>query len=189
MELTDHKDVNLGYAWQKYKACLAAIQTCNLRWESGELKNVFDRKPTQADIISVFKGKSQWHLTYSKAFPKVSSYPSMVSWLEDHPDKPSDLDLWGISKPAYLFSDLMEWLANGGEGLNGQESETDSDGKGKDKGKKKGKDKGRNKGKGGGRNLADKDKEEKKAGGSKDKDKGKGKETTGGKKKKSKGNL
>jgi hypothetical protein len=80
VELTDHKDINLGYAWQKYKACLAAIKTCNLLWESKKLRDVFDRKPTQADIISIFKGKSQWHLTYSKAFPKLSSYPTMVFW-------------------------------------------------------------------------------------------------------------
>jgi hypothetical protein len=42
VDLTDHKDVNLGYAWQKYNACLAAIKTCNLFWESKKLRDVFD---------------------------------------------------------------------------------------------------------------------------------------------------
>ena len=31
VELTNHVDVNLGYAWQKYKAYLAAVKTCNMQ--------------------------------------------------------------------------------------------------------------------------------------------------------------
>ena len=76
VKLTDHKDINLGFAWQKYKACLEAIKTCNLLWESKELRDIFDRKPTQADIIGLFKGKAQWHSTYAKAFPKSVLYTS-----------------------------------------------------------------------------------------------------------------
>jgi len=187
VELADHKDINLGFAWQKYKACLAAVKTCNLLWESGKLREVFDRKPTQADIIGLFKGKSQWHLTYSKAFPKLSGYPTMVSWLEDSQDKLSDIELWGILKPAYTFPDLLEWLANGGEGLTKIETEAGSDmeetrkekGKEKERGKGKGKEKGKGKGK-------EKEKEAK----GKDKGKGKAKEVTGDKKKKkAKGNV
>ena len=64
VELTDHKDINLGYVWKKYNAFLIASKACNVLWDSRKLHGVFDRKPTQADIISVFKGKSQWHLTY-----------------------------------------------------------------------------------------------------------------------------
>ncbi|KAF8225623.1 hypothetical protein L208DRAFT_1305591, partial [Tricholoma matsutake] len=109
--------------------------------------------PTQADIISIFKGKSQWHLMYSKAFPKLSGYPTMVSWLEDSDDKLSDIALWGISKPVYTFSDLLEWLANGGEGLTKVETEAGSNmeetqkGKEKEKEKKREKRKGKGKGK------------------------------------------
>jgi hypothetical protein len=29
VELANHKDVNLGFAWQKYKACLIATKSCN----------------------------------------------------------------------------------------------------------------------------------------------------------------
>jgi hypothetical protein len=29
VELANHTDVNLGFAWQKYKACLAAYKACN----------------------------------------------------------------------------------------------------------------------------------------------------------------
>jgi len=163
LELTDHTDKNLGFAWQKYKACEAAIKTCDSLWQSGKLKEVFDKKPSQSDIVSIFKGKSQYHLTYKKAFPKVSQYTEMVSWLEDASDKLSDLELWGVFKPSYTFSDLLEWLASGGKGL---DMEVDSDegesdegesarkeeqmAKDKDKnkqGKGKGKEKGKEKGK------------------------------------------
>ena len=81
VELTDHSDINLAYAWKKYKACLKATSTCNSLWGSKELRQVFDQKPTQADIISVFKGKTKWDLTYSKAFPKLADYPAMcLGW-------------------------------------------------------------------------------------------------------------
>jgi len=143
MELMDHKDINLGYAWQKYNACTKAIATCESLWKAGKLKTVFDWKPTQADIISIFKGKSQWHLTYNKAFPKLSSHPTMVSWLEDRADKLSDVELWGISKPIYVFSDLLEWLGNGGEGLTQVETETESDVEEVQKGREKGKARGK----------------------------------------------
>ena len=79
VKLTDYKDINLGFAWQKYKACLEAVKTCNLLWESKQLRDVFNRKPTQADIVGIFKGKTQWHLTYAKTFPKLSDYPDMVA--------------------------------------------------------------------------------------------------------------
>lgn len=167
VELTDHNDLNLGYAWQKYKACLKAIETCNSLWQSKQLREVFDRKPTQADIISVFKGKTQWHLTYAKAFPKLAEYPVMVSWLEDSDDKLSDFELWGVEKSAYGFSDLLEWLNNDGVGLSNarfKEKEKERD-KELEKGKRKDKE-GKDKRKG------------------KDKGKGKAKEVTGGNKKK-----
>lgn len=195
LELTDHKDPNLGYAWQKYKACLAAVKTCNTLWDSGQLRGVFDKKPTQADIIGVFKGKTQWHLTYSKAFPKVSSYPAMVSWLENQSDKLSDLELWGVVKPAYAFSDLMEWLDNGGKGIGGSESDegekekVKGGGKGKEKEKvnEKEKVKGKEQQQAKGKEKKSGMKQGKKAAESKEKEKDKAKEDTSGKKKKKSG--
>ena len=59
VELTNYRDLDSGFAWKKYKACLVAITACNTLWEDNRLRDVFDRKPTQADIISVFKGKTQ----------------------------------------------------------------------------------------------------------------------------------
>src|SRR5882762_6738095 len=45
LELTDHTDKNLVFAWQVYKACEAAIKTCDSLWQSGKLKEVFDKTP------------------------------------------------------------------------------------------------------------------------------------------------
>jgi hypothetical protein len=59
VKLTDYKDIDLAYAWQKYKACLKAISICSSLWGSKDFRQLFDRKPTQADIISIFKGKTQ----------------------------------------------------------------------------------------------------------------------------------
>ena len=74
----------------------------------------------------MFFQKTQWHLTYAKAFPKLSGYPEMVSWLEDSEEKLSDLELWGIVKPTYTFSDLLECLANGRVGLSKMETNATS---------------------------------------------------------------
>ena len=174
MDLTDHTDRDLGFAFQKYKACEAAVKTCNNLWNAGKLRDVFDKKPSQADIISIFKGKTQYHTTYKKAFPKLSKYPEMVTWLENGSDKLSDLELWGVVKNAYTFSDLFDWMDNDGKGLDiGTESEEQvaKMKKGKGKGKLKGEGKDKDKGKG-----KDKDK-----GKGKDKDKGKGKDKDKGK--------
>ena len=129
-----------------------AITACNTLWEDNRLRDVFDRKHTQADIISVFKGKTQWHLTYAKAFPKLSGYPEMVSLLEDSDQKLSDLELWGTLKSTYTFSDLLEWLAIGGVGLKKMETGKEKakekkTGKGKEKEKEKEKKLDRDKGK------------------------------------------
>ena len=126
------------------------ITACNTLWEDNRLRDVFDRKPTQADVISVFKGKTQWHLTYAKAFPKLSSYPEMASWLEDSDQKLSDLELWETLKSTYTFSDLLEWLANGGVGLKKMETGNENakekkTGKGKEKEKPKKLDRGKGK--------------------------------------------
>ena len=98
-------------------------------------------------------------MTYGKAFLKLADYPAIMSWLENSDDKLSDLELWGVEKAMYGFSNLFEWLDNDGVGLRGA-------GKGKEKKVAKGKAKG-------------KEKEKRK-----DKGKGREKEVTGGKKKK-----
>lgn len=151
-ELANHADNNLHFAWQKYKAFLAACRSCDELWTARKLDGLFDRKPSKTDIIGVFKGKTQWHVTYAKAFPKVSAYPNMVDWLEDKTDKLSDVELWGATRPTYGFSELLEWLGNNGQGLADSGSGSEGEIRGKElrkaKGKAKEKEKEKVKGKG-----------------------------------------
>ena len=151
-DLVNHLDKGLKDAWAKYKAYLHAVNKLDELWAGGNLRNVFDRKPNLVDIKSLFKGKTQWHATYHRVFPRVSSYSEMVAWLEDHEDKLTDLDLWGVKKLNYNFQDLQTWLANDGKGLESsgassediiptKKSKKSSKGKEKESKSKKGKNK------------------------------------------------
>ena len=71
----------------------------------------------------------------------------IVFWLENSDDKLSDIKLWEVSKPIYTFSDLLEWLANGEEGLTMTKTETKSDIEEKKKTKTKRKTEKKRKGK------------------------------------------
>jgi hypothetical protein len=160
-ELANHTDKGLADAWMKYKAYLDATKKLDDLWGAGKLVNVFDRKPTQTDLKNLFKGKTQWHDTFQKTFPKLGDYPEMIAWLEDDEDKQQDVDLWGIKKVNYTFADLKEWLENNGEGLQIDDSSSeevvlrsrDKKMKGKEKAgtkspsKGKGKEKAKGKGK------------------------------------------
>jgi hypothetical protein len=115
-------------------------------------------------LLEFFKGKTQWHASYAKAFPKLANYPKMVAWLEDHKEKKSDKDLWGIAKKTYGFSELLKWLANDGNGLDISDSSEVESIKGKKKQSVKGKEK---------RKFLDKSSKGKKQ---KEESKGKGKE-------------
>jgi hypothetical protein len=124
-ELANHTDKGLADAWKKYKVYIEAVKKMDELWDAGMLKNVFDKKPVQSDIKNLFKGKTQWHETYQKTFPKLVDYPEMVAWLENQDDKQTDVDLWGIRKASYTFGDLKEWLANDGKGLEYSESSSE----------------------------------------------------------------
>jgi hypothetical protein len=66
------------------------------------------------DLIECFVSKTFWHDYYKPSFTKLSSYPTMVSWLEDGDDVPSNLEVWGVEKSTYVFRDLIEYIRSGG---------------------------------------------------------------------------
>ncbi len=106
-------DVPLHKSYQKYKAFLAAAYTADQLVANGTL----DKKPTQADIMGLFASKSYFHSHYKRLLPKVTDYPDMVAWLEEQPDCLSDVEVWGLKKDVYTFTDLQAWLEEGkGEG-------------------------------------------------------------------------
>jgi hypothetical protein len=142
LHLVGSGDVSLHMAYQKYKAFLAATHTAEQLVSTGTL----DKKPTQGDIMGLFASKSYFHSHFKKCFAKVADHPEMVAWLEEEPGV-HDVDVWGVQKEIYNFTDLQAWLSNGGTLGSDDDYEETVD---KRKGKKKGKetDKGKDKGKG-----------------------------------------
>jgi hypothetical protein len=132
-------DVPLPVAYQKYKAFLVACLTLDNKVAEGKWTV---KRPSQTDLIELFVSKSFFHSHYPKHFSKVADYPEMVAWL-DGDSESADIDVWGVQKVNYTFSDLSVWLENGGR----WESDSEDESKVK-RGKGKGKEKGLRKGKG-----------------------------------------
>jgi hypothetical protein len=110
IHLCDRSDHSLLFAYQKYKAHLEASQTydhmiSNGSWTGNKLSSV--------DLIELFVSKSFWHSHVKKYLSKVTNHPLMVDWLENGPNKPSNLDVWGVEKPSYNFKDLEAYLEQG----------------------------------------------------------------------------
>jgi hypothetical protein len=149
--LTGTGEVSLQIAYQKYKAFLTAIQTYNEMTTAGTWTV---KRPTRTDIIALFVSKSFFHSHYKRYFSKVVEYEEMVAWLDQREDRLSDVDVWGVEKAVYTFTDLAVWLENGGSlEVEGNSDYEDGNGKvgkgkGKEKEKEKEKFKGKNKGKG-----------------------------------------
>jgi hypothetical protein len=150
VHLTGSADVSLQVAYQKYKAYLVASQALddmlgNRTWTI--------KRPTRTDLIEVFVSKSFFHSHYWWYFPKVADYPKMMAWLEGKSES-EDVEVWGVKKVTYTFSDLNVWLENGGKWELDNESEESEKvvkrgkGKGERKGKGVGKEKGQEEGQG-----------------------------------------
>lgn len=148
VHLTGSGDVTLPVAYQKYKAYLVACSTlddmvADGTWTIG--------RPTRTDLVELFVSKSFFHSHYRRHFSKVADYSEMVAWLEGQPGS-VDVDVWGVKKANYSFSDLKTWLANGGvleldnedEELEKHEVLKKGEGKGKEKALEKRKGKGKN---------------------------------------------
>ena len=105
--LGDCTDHGVIIAYQKYKAQLQASQTYERMLVDGSWVGA---KLSAVDIIQLFVSKSFWHYHYKRLFPRVSSHPLLVEWLENAPDGPSNLELWGFERPSYNFKDLEAYL-------------------------------------------------------------------------------
>ena len=97
-------------------------------------------RPPKTNIIELFVSKSFFHSHYKRYFPKVAEHEEMVAWLNEDEDRQCDMDVWGVKKNVYTFTDLALWLENGG--TLEVESTEDHDERGKStKGKEKRKEK------------------------------------------------
>jgi hypothetical protein len=120
----DSSDRGLIFAYARWKAIDEAYKKAqSMTWNGS--------KPTYTTIIGLFLSTSMFYSHYKKYFTRVMKYPEMVEWLEERPDGPSNMDIWGKEKAYYSFTDLAKWLEEAATG--GQDS---SDG-GRRKGKKK----------------------------------------------------
>lgn len=62
----------------------------------------------------------------------------MVEWLENGPDKPDDVDVWGVEKSNYTFKDLIDYLEQAkGKGKGKKKMKVDKQDKGEKKSHKK----------------------------------------------------
>jgi len=132
-------DVSLQLAYQKHEAYLHAEKKYNNMVEN---KTWTMKRLNKIDLTELFISKSYYHSHYKIYFSKVSSYPDMKAWLIGAEDCPCDVDVWGIQKDSYNFSDLIAWLANEGtlqvdedEDSGYKEKKKRSKGKEKEKGK------------------------------------------------------
>ena len=131
--------VPLTLAYERYKACNKAMQDFN-RMKAAKTWPSTCPEPTATDIIEIFISKSMWHQYYVALFSHISKYPDMVEWLEDGEDRPSDVDVWGLQKTSYTFSDLKKWLNEQKSSLAADvEEQMDKKEKGKEKKKERGK--------------------------------------------------
>jgi hypothetical protein len=136
---------SLQNAYSKFKAYHEAMAKLGDLVMAGSWQGP---KPTQGAIKDLFCSRSFFpsHLT---KFNKINDYPELQKWLEDHPDKKSNLEVWKVEKDKYTFADIDTFVAQKGTLVMIVESEAEEDvkGKGKGKGKESGKGKGGGKGK------------------------------------------
>jgi hypothetical protein len=69
------------------------------------------QKPPGATIIEIFVAKSTWYKSYVPAFSSVGNYPELLKWLNQDQDALSGAELFGVEKPLYTFSDIMDFYA------------------------------------------------------------------------------
>lgn len=98
-------------AYSKYKASNEAVQLYDHMVADGEWPSDYQRV-TVTEIRQLFVSKSVWHAQYVPCFQGITQYDDMLAWLEDAPDAPDDMTLWGEEKTIYHFADLKEWLKN-----------------------------------------------------------------------------
>jgi hypothetical protein len=112
VELTLREAGDLRILYKKYLAYLNAVSTME---EMVAAKTWPGKKPSLTDIVECFVSKTSWHDYYKATFPKLSSYPTMVKWLNGDDDAPPALEAWGVEKSVYVFRDLIEFVNNEGQ--------------------------------------------------------------------------
>ena len=98
---------NLLRAYEQWKAYHETTATIAELVADG----MWPRKPIGEDVIEIFVAKSTWYKQYVPAFKPLSNYPAMRNWLDETEDAPSGEDLFGVDKPLYTITDLLDYYA------------------------------------------------------------------------------
>jgi hypothetical protein len=161
-ELVGPANGSLQNSYRKFKAYHEATAKLAELVKDGSWQGP---KPTQGAIKDLFCSRSFFSSHFTK-FNKITDYPDLQKWLEDHPEKKSDLEVWKLKKDKYGFGDIDTFVAQKGTlVVTLEESEGEGDVKGKGKERKSGKGKKIEKGKKS--DEGDKDTGRKKRGGKK----------------------
>lgn len=133
---SDLRDLTLPAAFARYKVIVNALKTFKDMKSNGAWRDLGFSKMTDTGAMELFVGKTLFY-TWAKYFTQANGYPAMILWLEDNPDKPSDLNLWGVSKASYTMTNLKTWLENNGTLVQDLEADEEKEKEKKKKGKGK----------------------------------------------------
>lgn len=111
---SDMKNLSLQKSFTRYKAVVWAQTTYKDLVFKGTWKELGLPKLRDVEIIEFCVGHTLWYNHWSQNFAGVSAYDDMLNWLENAPDRLSDLDLWELSHPLYNQKHLKTWLQNKG---------------------------------------------------------------------------
>jgi hypothetical protein len=100
----------LQNAYKKFKAYHEASAKLEALLKAGSWQGP---KPTQGAIKDLFSSRSFFSSHFTK-FNKISDYPELQKWLDDHPEKKSDQEVWGLKKEKYTFADIDTFVAQKG---------------------------------------------------------------------------
>jgi hypothetical protein len=113
---------SLEITWHRYLAVMKAISKVGeAEWEAG-------KKPSDAEIIGVYLGKSAFY-DQARVLQHVRLHPDMIMWLGRDVDEDIEeggMEVWGYFKAVYTLRDLEKWLER-------KQKEARSDQKGKKK--------------------------------------------------------
>ncbi|KAF8871475.1 hypothetical protein CPB84DRAFT_1753978 [Gymnopilus junonius] len=109
------KNQGLRVNWEKYSACVTAINQAQHLYSAGKWPSNFPRY-NQDLIIELIVGRSHWHGSYRLMRAVADHHPNMVHWLElEHSTPKEDKKAWGVSIPPITkigWPELERYLRN-----------------------------------------------------------------------------
>jgi hypothetical protein len=130
------KDAGIKVYYAKYQAFLKAMDIMGTKFKEGLWPA--PKMINRTTLIELFVSKSMWHSHVNYYFKNIADYPEMQMWLDGADGAPDDLELWGVKKSTYYFTDLAAYLVEQDKlrAQKGKGKAQGMDGRGKITGKK-----------------------------------------------------